>query len=314
MAVRTPVYWNRNSARIEQMLSTEIESLIDQCIFLYANEPSVALNYDGSGSSIGTMKDTRLIAGGYKSDDSDYVSESDTPNVSVTTANWAKIKQRRATITQPDDTSKKTYPLYYNADGNLQAMSYEDMLDTFIHPAISYIAADGDASNDDKKRAGTYKFSSSAAEENHTLVGSIIFSDTRAKKSKYTADKIPEALDQPQTIRNYYLHRRNAETANFQLPMLIRNDDNISVYTTNYLNNILKDLIRYEAASSTSGYKLNYSINGSGVQKGGAVKDTRLNSSTYQKRFVNADDYRTQKFPAGSAYTVSNYYLKLNLI
>ena len=34
--------------------------------------------------------------------------------------------------------------------------------------------------------------------------------DTRADASAYTASGIPETLDQPTTVTQYYLHRRNA--------------------------------------------------------------------------------------------------------
>jgi hypothetical protein len=41
--------------------------------------------------------------------------------------------------------------------------------------------------------------------------------------------------------------------------------------------------------------------------------DTRLNGSgNYQTRFVNANDYRAQEFPNGSATTINTYYLKIN--
>ena len=42
------------------------------------------------------------------------------------------------------------------------------------------------------------------------------------------------------------------------------------------------------------------------------MADTKLNSSTYATRFVNADDYRTQEFPSGSAVTQNTYYLRIN--
>lgn len=313
MAVRTPVYWNRNNARIEQMGSSDIQNIIDHAIYLYASSPSVVLGTDPNWTNLGTITDTRLIAGAYKSNASDYVSESDTPNVSTTSVSYNYLHQNRASVDDVDDTSYRTFPLFYNSDGNLQSMSYEDMLDTFIHPAITHIAADNDASNVSQRRGGTFKISADAIEEDHTYVAHI-FTDTRANPKAYTASSIPEALDQSKIIRSYYLHRRNGDDVSFTLPMRTRADDDLEVYTRSIFDDMLSNMIRYNAANSTAGYKLDYNINGSGVQKGGAVKDTRLDGSSYKKRFVNADDYRTQKFPAGSAYVVSNYYLKLNLI
>jgi len=40
--------------------------------------------------------------------------------------------------------------------------------------------------------------------------------------------------------------------------------------------------------------------------------DTRLNGSgNYQQRFVNANDYRAQEFPNGTAQTINTYFLKI---
>jgi hypothetical protein len=41
--------------------------------------------------------------------------------------------------------------------------------------------------------------------------------------------------------------------------------------------------------------------------------DTILNGSgNYQTREVNADDYRAQEFPDGSAVTAATYYLRIH--
>ena len=42
--------------------------------------------------------------------------------------------------------------------------------------------------------------------------------------------------------------------------------------------------------------------------------DTRMNGSNYQTRFVNANDYRAQEFPGGSATTVATYNLRIRRI
>ena len=43
------------------------------------------------------------------------------------------------------------------------------------------------------------------------------------------------------------------------------------------------------------------------------MTDTRLDGSgNYQTRFVNANDYRAQEFPNGTATTISTYFLRIN--
>ena len=71
----------------------------------------------------------------------------------------------------------------------------------------------------------------------------------------------------------------------------------------------MKEMIRYVAVNLTS-HKIRYSVGGSGTNLGTGMVNTKLDGSTYQQREVGGDDYRTQEFPAGSAATISTYYLK----
>ena len=78
---------------------------------------------------------------------------------------------------------------------------------------------------------------------------------------------------------------------------------------------LIKEWIRYTAASSADGYALSYNIgtSGSGNTRGSGIANTVLTGSgNYQTRFVNADDYRAQEFPNGSASTAATYYLRVN--
>ena len=66
-------------------------------------------------------------------------------------------------------------------------------------------------------------------------------------------------------------------------------------------------------ATSETGYRISYNINGSGNNRGTAMTDTILNGSgNYQTRQVNTDDYRAQEFPNGTAVTATTYNLKIN--
>ena len=43
------------------------------------------------------------------------------------------------------------------------------------------------------------------------------------------------------------------------------------------------------------------------------MTDTKLDGSgNYQTRFVNANDYRAQEFPNGTAVTANTYRLRIN--
>ena len=69
--------------------------------------------------------------------------------------------------------------------------------------------------------------------------------------------------------------------------------------------------IRHHAVN-TSGSTITYNINGSGNNRGSAMVNTILNGGgNYQQRFVNANDYRAQEFPNGTAVTANTYNLKI---
>ena len=127
----------------------------------------------------------------------------------------------------------------------------------------------------------------------------------------YTAGGIGETRDQPTTISNYYLHKKTGSLAAYtNLPLYIDSNQNLKEYTTAEFDAVLKEVIRYAAVHLTSN-KLRFYIGGSGTTCGTGMANTKLNGSgNYQTRFVNANDYRTQEFPNGSAVTVATHYLK----
>ena len=138
-------------------------------------------------------------------------------------------------------------------------------------------------------------------------------SDTRANAAAYTAAGIPETQDQPTTITNYYLHRVNSAAAgSYQLPVCYtKSGTNLQqTPSADVLRNALNTMINYYAAEVT-GTRIRYSINGTGTNRGSAMTDTKLNSSTYLQRYVNTNDYRTQEVPGGTATTISTYYLRI---
>ena len=85
----------------------------------------------------------------------------------------------------------------------------DDFKDTFIHPAIDLMIS----ASESNQTGGTYTINTSTSVTNYTEVSganTVIYADTRADTSAYTAAGIPETADQPTTINSYYLHRRDA--------------------------------------------------------------------------------------------------------
>lgn len=307
MAVRAPLYYT--GGHLKEMSSTMIDEIIDQIIYQYSLSPSVSLSVVASSGSLDSMTDTRKQAGAYLTRTDRYPTEAETAEPGTVTVTYDKINQSLASITPTSDTGK-TWPVYYTSGGHIQAMSIQDIKDTFLHPAIDLLVSGSTGT----QQAGTYFISTSSSVGGATLVSATpVFTDTRANTAAYTAGGIPETLDQPTTINNYYLHRINGFGSAYTAPLYITSGNHLQTYASATFESLVQEWIRYTAASSTDGYRISYNINGSGTNRGSAMTNTILNGSgNYQTLFVNADDYRAQEFPDGTAVTANTYYLKIN--
>lgn len=289
------------------MSDSQINQVIAQVSYQYSLNPSVTLSVVGSGGNLGGYTDTRKTAGAYSTRVDRYPTEAQTAEPGTSTVTYARVSQSVASPSAPVDTNNLAFPAY-NAGGHIRAMTATDVYDTFIYPAIDNLTSGSTGT----AQGGTYTVSSSTSLAGATLIsGTPIFSDTRANTGAYTAGGIPETLDQPTTITNYYLHRINGASSSFTAPIYIRSDYNIQVFTNAAFNTQMQTFVRYAAASLT-GTRIRYSINGTGTNRGSGMANTILNGSgNYQTRFVNANDYRAQEFPNGSVTTTATHRLRI---
>ena len=310
MAVRKPLY--NVSGNLREMDTTMVDEIVARSVYQYSLNPGVTLSVVGSGGNIGSITDTRKQAGAQSTSTTSTPSEATTAEPSTVTVTYAKISSANASVTPTSDTGK-TWPVYYNASGQVQAMTLADVKDTFLHPAIDLLASGSLTTS----QAGTYHISTSASVAGSTEVSGSstpIFSDTRADTGAYSAGSIPETLDQPTTVTNYYLHRIDGSSATYTEPFFLDGSNNVKEYTTAAFDSLIQEWIRYTAASSSDGYALSYTLGttATGNTRGSGIADTILNGSgNYQTRFVGLDDYRAQEFPDGSATTAATYYLRI---
>ena len=309
MAVRTPL--KNDSGNVKEMSSVEVDQIVDQIVYQYSLNPSVALSVVGSGGNLSSIDDTRLQAGASSTSTTSFPSEATTAEPSTVTVSYDRLNNANASVTPTTDTGT-TWPVYYTSGGHIQAMSLQDIKDTFLHPAIDLLTA----STTTTQQAGTYTVSTSTSLAGATNVSATpIYQDTRADTSLYTASGIGETLDQPTTITSYYLHRIDGSDTSYTAPFYANASNNLQEFDSATFESLLQGWIRYTAASSTDGYAISYSIgtSGSGNTRGTAIVDTKLNGSgNYQTRFVNDDDYRAQEFPDGTPTTISTYNLYIN--
>jgi hypothetical protein len=310
MTVRSPL--KNDSGNLKEMTSAEVNQIIDQIVYQYSLNPSVALSVVSSGGSLSTISDTRLQAGAMSTNASSFPNESTTAEPSVVTVTYDKVNQTLNGGSPTTDTGT-TFPIFYNS-GNIQAMSLQDVKDTFLHPAIDLLIAGTTTS----QQAGTYHITSSASSTGSTEVSGSntpIFQDSRADTSAYTAGGIGETLDQPTNITSYYLHRVNGSNTSYTAPFFINAGNNLQEYNTTSFQSLLQGWIRSVAANSSDGYKISYSLgtSGSGNTRGSGMSDTRLNGTgNYQTNQAGGDDYRAQEFPDGTPTTIATYYLRIN--
>jgi len=193
------------------------------------------------------------------------------------------------------------------------------MKDTFLHPAIDLMVV-ADTDNDDPNVAGTYRIHTVSSLTGFTEVsgaGTAIFTDTTS--TGFAAGSIGTAgttqTGSSSSVQSFFLLRRNGtdvDTNSIKLAQ-INSDGDIQEYSdggTELLGNWLK----FTAGQSGDGYKITYAIGASvsGTQRGSAITNKQLGSTVTSTTLVDANDYRAQQFPSGSATVTNTYLFKIN--
>ena len=310
MTARSPLWYN--SGNLQEMTAAEIVEWQVAAIFVYASSPTVVLTINtGSAGNLAAINDTRLQAGAMSSNANAFVAESSTAEPSIVNVAYDRIHRAFTTsgVGQTADTAI-TFPVWYNS-GTIQAMTLTDFKDTFVSPAITLLVAASESNN----TGGTYTISTATSVSGYTLIsGTPVFTDTQANQGAYTAAGIPETLDQPISITNYYLHRRNGADSTPSRNLLLAEGGTGGLIegATATMKTLIGNWIRYDTAN-TSGQKIVYTMATSGGStRGSGIVDTRLNGAGfYQTLQSYGTAYRSQEFPNGSPATIATYNLRI---
>lgn len=309
MAARTFVRQDSNG-HIKEFTSAEMTALVTYARLRYYTNQSVTLSRVAANGNLSpNMIDSRQIASGTTTHPTSY----QTPgSLGSATVQYDTISQTVASTTQPTDTNNIAFPAYYS-NGGIYACSWQDLSDTILQPALEQM----DTSNEKPYSIST----TSTAPTNYDLVGadaanSLVFRDTMADVSLYTSAGIPEALDQPTTYASYYLVKRETTATNtIELPSFVKNTSGAGVqqYTASNFETLITNAIRHYAASSSTGLRYEVTTNVTRTAAKytliGAMYDRKLNTGgTIGQKLINADDYRSQRFPTGSTFTTQNTY------
>jgi len=333
MAVRTPLYAFGSPANPREMSSDMITAHKNKMIQEYGDAPSntitVVLNDTGNMTS---MIDTRFTSGAYVRGAAQPAAPpaSGVTATQQTTVIYNKMLYQTNTAIIPDDTNSRRFPVYITASGDIQAMTLNDMIDTYAKDVVDTLVStdrvDGthfistDASLDD-----TYYENQGIVYKDTTFDTSLTTTQINALVG--TANNIDRAL----TINNYYLYRVNTGThtpggISYTAPLYIRSDGNLQTYTNAEWETILQEVIRYTTLN-VSGYRLQYAIEAFsnteyssnaladaaavGITLGSRMHDREVTGSSVFSRQLNADDYRRQRFPTGDNTVKTRYYLTL---
>jgi hypothetical protein len=317
MAVRNPLY--TSGGNLVEMTAGEINQWRTMAQFQFSQSTSVNLTVvSNSGANIDAMSDTRLQAGATSQSSSAFVAEGTTAEPSTVTVAFDKINlayTATSGISNTTDTGT-TFPVYYDSSaGAVRAMNLTDFLDTFIEPQVDNMisATESDAT------AGTFTIHTASTLSGYTEAsgaGTAVFTDTIADTSAYASSGIPETLDQPSTVQNYFLMKRDGSDpgAPDRTPLFVDGSNNLQQFAASNINALLGNWLRFTAAHSSDGFKVLYTVgtSGSGNVRGSTMTDTKLNGNgNYQQRQVG-DDYRSQEFPNGTAATISSFNLRIN--
>tara|TARA_R110002167_G_scaffold2159_4_gene10740 strand:+ start:1977 stop:2909 length:933 start_codon:yes stop_codon:yes gene_type:complete len=307
MTARTPLIYN--GSQLQLMKTSDLSNILSLAVYYYGLNPSRTLSVSGSGGNLSSISDTRLQAGAASTGSGSYPSEATTAEPSTVTTAYQRITQASSTSSITTSDTGKTFPVYWNGT-QVQAMTEQDFIDTFIYPAINLLTA-GTTTSD---QAGTYFISTSTSVSGATLVSSTpVYTDSRADTSLYSASSIPEALDQPQTITNYYLHILDPVLPTYNPPLYVDASNNVKQYSAAEIGALFQEYIRNQVVNSSTGYTITYNIDGSGTLMGSAMVNTVLTggSGNYQTLFAGGSDYRAQEFPDGTPVTANTYSFKI---
>ena len=322
MTLRRPVYYDEGTSTIQTMTGPMLKAIRSLAVYAYgstADNIVPTISVASSGGTLGTINDTRKSAGAYRTFVNRFPNEGETAEPGTVTVGYNRFVVNNYSVSEPGDTMSRRYPLYLDGDNNLRAMTEEDFFDTFITQAIDILV-------DGSDRPGVYKVrGGSSAHTDHTLVTTTgVFADTRANTGAYSSGGIPETLDQPTTITNYYLYRGNQTwnladitestfNSTFKPPMVITSGGDIQTLGRTSLETLLKEGVNWRASTGGVGNRIRYNIDGSGQQRGTGMVNTILNGNgAYRQRYVNTNDYRAQEHPNGTAVTANTYVLKIN--
>jgi hypothetical protein len=328
MAIRRPVYLFADPTLVPitsdfyEYNDSFMADILAFASYVHAQDPGPKLEVNTSnGTQMPNQgfTDTYYIAGAVSTRTERFSTEAETPNVSMSTDTYNRIRIVDNQGTLPTtDANNLEYPLYLTADTprQLRAMTRQDFIDTFVTPALDNWL--GTVANE---QGGTYFLTTSANPANATIIGSVpVAVNSVANLSAYSSGGIGEAVKQTTDI-NYWLAKVDYSEVDFDpmedsLPMYFdAGTETIRMHTLASWTALLGPFLRYYLGGGSPTHTISYNINGSGTTQGSIFTDSRRTptGTGYTTRYVGLDDYRTQEFPTGTESTIAGTEKRLKM-
>lgn len=341
MTVRAPLYMVAPAGepfkQIYPFTPSGVDAINDLAGFAFAIDPNPSIEIGGTNGDLIANQpfvDTWWSAGAGTTDVTNYDTAAETPNVFKVTDNYNNVRVVYDAVTLPTgDTNNTQYPLYLYSpagpvgddwvDAGFRAMSNQDFIDTFVLPVLDSFGGGGQT----LQKSGTYYMTTSAAPANATIIGTAALNQ-QANPAAYAAASIPETPTQNNTVTTYRIAKVDyPSTASelwegaaapllYDLPLYFdAGTESIKQHTPATWAALLNPFLRFYLGGGSSAHTLSYNIDGAdGVTSGTIYTDTGITTagSTYNTRFVNANDYRTQEFPTGTATVQSTKTFKIH--
>jgi hypothetical protein len=329
MAVRRPVYLFADpngvpvTSNFYEYTDAYMEDILSFASYVHAQDPAVKLECNtanGTQMPNQNFTDTYYIAGASTTRVDRFSTEAETPNISMSTDVYNRIRVIDNQGTLPtSDTNNLEYPLYLTSQSprQLRAMTRQDFIDTFVTPALPMWG--GATANE---QGGTYFLSTSATPANATIIGSVpVATNSVANLSAYSSGGIGETPKQTTDI-DYWLAKVDYPATEFDpmeasLPLYFdAGTETIKAHTLASWTALLGPFLRYYLGGGDPNVEISYNINGAGTTQGAIFTDSRRTptGTGYTTRFVNANDYRTQEFPTGTESTVAGTEKRLKIV
>ena len=342
MTVRAPLYMlapvGEPFKQIYPFVASGVDAINDLAGFAFATNPNPRIEIGGTNGDLVAGQpfvDTWWSAGAGTTDVTNYDTAAETPNVFKVTDNYNNIRVVYDPVTLPTgDTNNTQYPLYLytplgpigpgtEQDAGFRAMSVQDFIDTFVLPVLDSFGGGGNT----LQKSGTYFMTTLPAPATATIIGTAALNQ-QANPAAYSAASIPETPTQNNTVTTYRiamvdwpstaseLWEGAAAPLLYDLPLYFdAGTESIRQHTPATWAALLNPFLRFYLGGGSSAHTISYNIDGSdGVTNGTIYTDTGITTagSTYNTRFVNANDYRTQEFPTGTATVQSTKAFKIH--